>query len=1162
MGEQAEPGEIVQGPQLPADHAAGNWPKAWFRPLLALTMVAVATLGAATAYWGAKAEHEAISLKLRMTMGRMIELARWAEYAQQYAAWTNLANDSQEHRNRGKALAERANLIRDSEPVRSRILDLQAQEEFALARVFHGYTYFLKRPDSDPKVSISDSLARDVEGELRGYGFDVESPKPASSASKSGAAPTGSSSHAKTSEAPPPTDPMWKPLKGKIVWAHDVVRYLAGGVALFVLALVAFTFADVFSRHYRIAIGLATLGVLIAVGATVGAVIVHLYSGAHWRSWASIIAIYVVLGIAAGLAWRMGLLSAAAAEGHGLHADDVDARANRIAHLFLRHGGSVQSKVVIGLIAVAVLFSALTGTWYAIAATEREHFALDAFNDQVALAERISQSAFLATSGAFEPGVDLLKHRVRCASAVQREALARADPASYSGELSGVRRMLACEPLEEKQAKSAANIVDDGYRWDNELSPRNYLPRDALAKPFRIDSEGNPGRYIYHALYHGLGDNPSRLAALADGHHALSAAWNERATVYLACLTLFAIALYLFGQGLGVGQAWQSQTFVAFGMLFMLVGFGWALLTWLDISPAGATRFARSEIPPACDPPAKADHAKDPGVGVSKANPPKDHAPEERNRLAAKHFGDGEGYLNTAAQLDPSLAAYGYRKAIEALECAVAARPGFPRAHALLERTYGKLNSPQAGEAYNSLPTRSKLSQILIAQEKAHDAFVAIGLVPPRGIAAHDRAFNHLLLALLNGDKDALDSAIGLLCGHIKADGLPSGTSICRDRGPSLARNKTHSVHYLNLALALLGSDRAEEAMAVYKLVVGEFALAENKELTAATLTDLNLFREFCRTLRSPTRCRALEKTVAEVKQMLVAGSVGPVAPAGAKLSNVSIWATASEVGFRGNLDVGKATASSPRPESGKLTVIWYALEPESTDPDQWRVWRAMPHLSRTIEVSKLERGSDGSIQVVEQYFRDRTDCLPAGTYRPEIYFNGVHFRDLDLKPIELKRSSVFRSRELNLTFCQPETWTVSGSEWKPELVRVLGQGSGQSRRTTAVLASYYAPRGEPAQALQARYLDRLVRTVVAPIAKIPIESLASATERILGSAVAFEACGKPPVPKSRVMHKSWVTSEGFVHVALVVGDETEEQCRILGSVKNFYPPETFDKRP
>jgi hypothetical protein len=45
-------------------------------------------------------------------------------------------------------------------------------------------------------------------------------------------------------------------------------------------------------------------------------------------------------------------------------------------------------------------------------------------------------------------------------------------------------------------------------------------------------------------------------------------------------------------------------------------------------------------------------------------------------------------------------------------------------------------------------------------------------------------------------------------------------------------------------------------------------------------------------------------------------------------------------------------------------------------------------------------------------------------------------------------------------------------------------------------------------------------------------------------------------------MHKSWVTSEGFVHVALVVGDDTEELCALLSSVKNFYPPETFGKRP
>ncbi len=1136
MGEQAEPAEILPSPQLPGDHSpprqeAPKGPGPWFRPVLALTMVAVATLGAATAYWGALAEHEAISLKLRLTMGRMIEVARWAEYSQQYAAWTALTNDRFEHTKRGKALAERANLVRGAEPERSRFLDLQAQEEFALSRVFYGYTHYLKYPNGDPKVSVTESLAREVAAELRSYGFAVEAtPSASAGASASGHA---DASHAKAQPHAPlsPSAAMWQPLNHEIELAHERVKNLAGAVALFVLALVFFTFADIFTRQHRVAMGLAGVGMLVAAAAIVQTL---RFSPS---SWVIIAAVLLALAAAIGAAWRGGLFHAEADEGHGLHADEVDGKAMRIAHLFLRPTGTVQSKLVIGLIAIAVLFSALTGVGYAIAAAKREHFALEAFQSQIALAERISQSAATATAGAFEANVAVLRNRVRCASAVQREMLARADAGRYASDLPSVRKEIACKPLEEESAKRTANLLDDSYRLGMGLSPQGYLPREVLAQPYRFDSERSPGKYVYDILYHSLGDNPARLSAMADGYHALSAAWNEQATIYLACLTLFAIALYLFGQGLGVGHAWQSQTFIGFGGLFMVLAFGWALLTWLEAVPAGANHFASTEVPASCRDPAKAGEQ----AAVSQ---------EARVELSARHFGNGEGYYNTAAQLEPGIASHGYKKAIEALECAVAVRPAFPRAHALLSRTYSRLNSPQANETYSSLPTRSKLKEMLAARQKAYEAFRSGGLSPPAGMPPHEWAFNHLLLALLNGDKGSRQEAIRLLCEHIKADGLPSERAICPNGGTSHARNKSNSVNYLNLALALLASDRPDDAIAVYRLVVGEFELAKNRELTAATLTDLNIVRQFCGKLNAPARCGALEKTVADVKQMLVTGSVNAMAPSAAKLSDVRVWVTASEAGWRAKLDVGQA---KPGAAPDKLSVVWYALEPESSDPDQWRVWRAMPALSRTLEVAKLKRGTDGSVEVVEAYFRDQTDCLPAGTYQAELYLNGVLLTGLGLKPVEVKRSSIFRSRELNMTFCHPFTWTVSGGEWKPELVRVLTRQAGQTRATMAVLSTFYAPRGEAAAALAAAHVDRVVREVVAPLGKSPPDGF-------LKSADAFQGCDKP-VPKGAILHKSWVTSEGFVHVALLFGDDTQELCSVLKSIKTYYAPEIVDKR-
>src|SRR6201999_3241407 len=79
--------------------------ESWFRPMLAVVMVVTAALGAGAAYWATKAEEESIILKQRLVVGRFQEVAVWAQYAHQYATWTVLNNDSDDHNNLGMALA-------------------------------------------------------------------------------------------------------------------------------------------------------------------------------------------------------------------------------------------------------------------------------------------------------------------------------------------------------------------------------------------------------------------------------------------------------------------------------------------------------------------------------------------------------------------------------------------------------------------------------------------------------------------------------------------------------------------------------------------------------------------------------------------------------------------------------------------------------------------------------------------------------------------------------------------------------------------------------------------------------------------------------------------------------------------------------------------------
>ena len=90
-----------------------------------------------------------------------------------------------------------------------------------------------------------------------------------------------------------------------------------------------------------------------------------------------------------------------------------------------------------------------------------------------------------------------------------------------------------------------------------------------------------------------------RLSALEDAASTTSEAWGSQAAGYTAVLTMFAVALYLFGLTLTLGRE-SRRLFAGVALVLVAVGFGWSAWVYLHppdkISDRAADEFAAGEI--------------------------------------------------------------------------------------------------------------------------------------------------------------------------------------------------------------------------------------------------------------------------------------------------------------------------------------------------------------------------------------------------------------------------------------------------------------------------------------------------------------------------------------------------------------------------------------
>ena len=220
------------------------------------------------------------------------------------------------------------------------------------------------------------------------------------------------------------------------------------------------------------------------------------------------------------------------------------------------------------------------------------------------------------------------------------------------------------------------------------------------------------------------------VVGLWDAKNEASLAWHEKATTELATITLFAIALYLFGQSLGMGRTRAALILVA--MSSFLVATGGAVALYVRATPLPGRPHSESAL------------CTEPGSDGRILDPAED---------AARHYAEGRRKYLLATT------SKGYGEAAKEFQCAVDARPTFALADYYLSRAALYEDTPQQGEGYVSLTSKHALATTVHFQEMTFDALDRKGFTRPSRLMGN-YGFDSLVLGLAKHDRARLDRAL------------------------------------------------------------------------------------------------------------------------------------------------------------------------------------------------------------------------------------------------------------------------------------------------------------------------------------------------------------------------------------------------------------------
>jgi len=260
------------------------------------------------------------------------------------------------------------------------------------------------------------------------------------------------------------------------------------------------------------------------------------------------------------------LLAEKPAASEPIHPGEIEPTLNPGVRLHLAPSKHPFNRWVITLIVLTVVSSAVSGYWYVRTAINADKNVGHAFEELNEIVRSVTASGTADELGKIATAEELL---VRHEAALQRVFLAE-------NRLANVRRGDA--DRDEKQ------LHDSLKEYQHEMQILGNLgPLQSHQKMF--------GRFAYQR-FSGAAD---RAFAMWDALNETSEAWHKKADIYLATLTLFAIALYLFGQSLSLGATSAAFILVFFSFSLTILGAGRADRT--KHSASNASQFDPARVP-------------------------------------------------------------------------------------------------------------------------------------------------------------------------------------------------------------------------------------------------------------------------------------------------------------------------------------------------------------------------------------------------------------------------------------------------------------------------------------------------------------------------------------------------------------------------------------
>lgn len=872
----------------------------------AIVMATVAVLGAVAAYCAARAEQNSLGAERRLEQGKILELARREEllrlrsYAGRYEERNQLLEAELKY-----LRGVRDGLSTDDSTLP--LLHIEIQERSAIQRAFRPLLRFF----STAAGASEDGLKKDAAEELRGYGFDtvwVESP------------PAGQTRPS-----------IWQRLEERVEEEHHKVRSLSFGVLLFVLALATFTFAQLNHAKPRVEQLLARGGYALAI---VAWAIVLWVDHDAWKTYLlSGVGFAVLAPIGWGLA-RYFRLAPAVNHSEIAHPGEVEPKGFAGIRMHVPHAADRMSRFTIGMIAVTAVLSAGSGYLYSFAATAASTSGTNALEHQAELFRNTARVGIDLYDRVVQLGL-LSEDRLRMDAAAQRVALAQEAP-----NLMDVR--------DAKDRLAAANRQAEARR-----APK--LEEVFAGKLGPYNDPGFPRQFVYGTLVR----ETARGYALWDASSESSLRSQRHATVYLGMLTLFAVALYLFGQALSLGTTRAAFILVFVSCCLVMAGLVAPAVTALGSLPRG-----RSAPESAC------------GPGRGENGTP---AVE-----AARRYAEGR-----------TLYALGeYAEAAREFQCAVAARPTFALANYFFSIATSSAATPQANEGgYISIISWNVLDQVRQAQDDALASVREQGFLPPRSLQANS-GFDSFLVALSKKDRGVLQQSIAATREAIRLN----------DQSP---------VTQFNLGVALLaaGESGADQAFS------RGLELKPSGPVIGGAITDLNILNQHCDQVNETAYCSKLRPQIRQIQFDMVAKVWAPKSKAATAtatattIDNLSLWTAPAGLGWEADVrNLGET----------EFVVVWYAFDP---DWKVWRVLPAISGpIRESIRQAAGEKSHavDFSRFLIATTV---PDCVRDGSYRAEFYLNGKWVKTSADVQARHGRFSPAALGDMNLALCHPPDW-------------------------------------------------------------------------------------------------------------------------------------------